>query len=324
MRKFEWVFLFLGLVLLVSLLLRVGWHTILGQLWNLGWFFLLVLLISGCRHLARTLAWRCALSANSPLPSPAEMFQVRVAGETLTYLSFAGPLLGEPAKATLLRERLPLSKSLGGTVLEAGSYAVVSGLVIVIGLPLALLRVTLEEPLARAGWLVAGGLAVTLFLLWRALRRQVRVASTLLRWLAVGPLAEWVQRRRVRVEELETKLLHYYVERTASFRLMFLWDCVGQAFSLLEIYVILLRLGLTVTIADVFVVEAMSKVISTLFFFVPARVGTDEGGQAIVFDLLGFGLARGIGFALIQRLRALSWSAVGVLVLARRSVKRAA
>lgn len=322
MRKLEWVFLFLGLSLLLALLDRVGLDTILRQFRQLGWYFLLVLVVSAGRQLARTVAWRHAFADKQSLPSFPEMFQVRVAGETLTYLSFAGPLLGEPAKATLLRRRLPLSVGLGGTMLEAGSYAVISGLVIVVGLPLALVRVTLDEPLARAAWVVTGLLAVTLFVLWRALRRGVGVGSVLLRSLTWLPFTGWLEQRRPRVEEVEAKLHQFYSQHTRSFRLMFLWDCVAQGFALLEIYVILVRLNLSIGLGDLFIFEAMSKIISTLFFFVPARLGTDEGGQAVVFQLLGFGLANGVGLALVQRLRGLTWSAGGIVVLARHSLRK--
>lgn len=321
-RKVEWLFLLLGVGLLAALLDRVGWSEILHQFRQVGWFFLLVLLVSGGRYLFRTVAWRRAFPGREKLPSFLVMFQVRLAGDALNYLSFAGPLLGEPAKATLLRERLPLAVGLGGTLLEAGSFAVASGLVILVGLILALLRVTLDEQLMQAGWWVAALLALTLLCVWGAIRRQVRIASTLLGWLSRTPLARWVDPRRPRIEELEGKLHQFYVQHTRNFRLMFLWDCVAQVFAMAEIYIILGRLGLWVTLADLFILEAMGKVISTMFFFVPARVGTDEGGMGAVFALMGFGLARGVGLALVQRLRALTWSALGVVFLGRYALRR--
>lgn len=322
MRRIEWVFLLLGLSLFVLLLHRVGLSTVVQQIRQVGWFFLLVLLVSGGRYLSRTLAWRRAFPGRTDLPSFREMFQVRLAGDALNYLSFLGPLLGEPAKATLLRERLPLAVGLGGTLLEAGSFAVASGLVILVGLTLTLLGVALSEELTRAGWLVAALLGLTLFSIWGAIRRQVHLASFILRLLCRFPFTSWLERRRPRVQELEEKLLRFYRQHTVNFRLMFLWDCVAQVFAILEIYIILARLGLWVTVADLLILEALGKIISTLFFFVPARVGTDEGGMGAVFELMGYGLALGVGLALVQRLRALTWSAAGLIFLSRYATRR--
>lgn len=322
MRKIEWVFLILGLFLFVVLLNRIGWAEILQQFEQVGWYFLLVLAITGCRYLVRTAAWRCAFPGKQDLPSFGQMLQIKLAGDSLTYLTFAGPVLGEPAKATLMRERLPIAVGLGGTLLEAGSFAVASGLVILVGLPLALVRATLDEQLQQAGWLVAGLLALLLFCVWLAIRRQIHIASGALHWLGRGPLAGWAERRRARIEELEGKLYRFYVQHTRAFRMMFLLDCVAQIFAMLEIYIIVGRLGLWVSWVDVLILEALSKAISTMFFFVPARVGTDEGGLAVVFELLGFGMARGVGLALVQRLRALVWSGAGLVFLGRYAMRR--
>jgi len=153
------------------------------------------------------------------------------------------------------------------------------------------------------------------------LKRRVRVVSGGLSLLGRGPLRAWTQRRRPRVEKVEEQLFDFYAQHTLRFRLMFLWDFAAQVFALLEIYVILGAMGLWVGWVDVLILEGLGKLISTTFFFVPGRVGTDEGGQALVFELLGFGMARGVGLALVQRLRALTWSAAGLFFLARYAVK---
>jgi hypothetical protein len=73
---------------------------------------------------------------------------------------------------------------------------------------------------------------------------------------------------------------------------------------------------------DLLMLEALSKCLSAIFFFVPGRVGTEEAGQAFVFQMLGFGLTRGVGLALVQRLRAFTWSAAGLYFLAKHAVRR--
>ncbi|MGH9863692.1 MAG: lysylphosphatidylglycerol synthase domain-containing protein [Candidatus Acidiferrales bacterium] len=321
MRRIEWLFLALGVVLFVALLDRVGWGTLLAEFRRMGWFFLLVLLVSAGRYVSRTLAWRYAFAPERELPSFLEMFQVRMAGDTLNYLSFFGPLIGEPAKAALMRREVPLAVGLAGAVLEAGAYALTSGFVMVAGLIPALIRVTLNEKTEQVGWLVASLLVLSWLGGRWLLRRRVRFLRRLLDLFSRTPLRAWVARRRQRLEKAEESFLDFYAQHTTRFRLIFLWDLAAQAFAMLEIFVILGGMGLWLGWVDVLILEALGKLISLMFFFVPARLGTDEGGQAVVFKLLEFGVARGVGLALVQRLRALVWSLGGLLFLARYAIR---
>ena len=50
-------------------------------------------------------------------------------------------------------------------------------------------------------------------------------------------------------------------------------------------------------------------------FFVPAGVGTTEGGLVLIFVAFGFGAPLGLAFALVRRFRELCWTAIGLIVL---------
>jgi len=324
MRKIEWVLLALGLALFVVLIDRVGWEELLRQFRDIGWAFLLVLGVSTGRYLARTRAWQRAFAGRDDTPPFWQLFQVRLAGESLNYLTVAGPLLGEPTKATLLRQRLPVAVGLGGTLIEAGIYGLTSGLIALTGLVLFLLRVTLEEGLQRAGWVVVVLLTVMLLFSWMMLRRRLHVLSAGVRWVSRGPLGRRLERWRPHLEQLEEQLFRFYAGHTRAFRAVFLWDCLAQVFAVLEIYVILAALGLQTSLATLLIIEALSKVIKAMFFFVPGRVGTDEGGIALVFQWLQYGWALGVGLGLVRRLRALVWSAAGLVFLSRYALRRPA
>lgn len=322
MRKIEIVFLVLGLALFVILLDRIGWGVILAQLVDVGWTFLLVLVVSAGRYLARTVAWRYAFAAHHELPSLSEMFRARLAAQALGYLTVAGPLLSEPAKAGLLREQIPFKVGLGGSLLEAGAYALTSVFILVAGLALAVVRIEAGAQMqAAAGVMLA--LVVVLWLAGRWLfRHRVHLLSGLLNVLARTPLRGRVERQRERLQNTEQQLLDFYAENKRGFRLMFFWEMVSQFFALLEIFVILVAMGLWVSWQDVVVIEAFSKGLTTVFFFVPGRVGTDEGGLVALFKLMRLGVEHGVSLALVQRLRGIFWAAVGLVFLLRYAVRR--
>ncbi len=322
MRKLELISLIVGVVFFVVLLSHIGWGVILQQLIDVGWTFLVVLLVSTGRYAARTQAWRYAFAAHQELPPFGEMFQARLAAQAIGYLTFAGPLLSEPAKAGLLREQMPLRIGLGGALLEAGAYTITSAFILVAGLALGVMRLETQAETRRAAIV----LAALLVLLWLGgrwlLKQRVPVLSKSLNLLARAGLRGWVERRRERLESGEQQLLNFYARNTTRFRLMFLWEMISQLFALVEVYVILAAMGVGISWVDVVIIEAFSKGLTTVFFFVPGRVGTDEGGLVALFKLMGLGVAHGASLALVQRLRGIFWAAVGLVLLGRYAIRR--
>jgi uncharacterized membrane protein YbhN (UPF0104 family) len=318
MRKLELISLIVGVVFFFVLLGRIGWGAIFQQLLDVGWTFLLVLLVSTGRYAARTQAWRYAFAADRELPSFGEMFQARLAAQAIGYLTFAGPLLSEPAKAGLLREQMPLRIGLGGALLEAGASTLTSTFILVAGWRWAWCDRNRRRAATR--WLGAGCSLWSSGWAGAGFSRAGFVSSTI---AAAGArrIARLVERRRSG-ENGEQQLLDFYARNTRRFRLMFLWEMISQVFALLEIYIILVAMGVTISWVEVVIIEAFSKGLTTIFFFVPGRVGTDEGGLVALFKLMRLGVAHGASLALVQRLRGIFWAAVGLALLARYAVRR--
>jgi hypothetical protein len=135
-----------------------------------------------------------------------------------------------------------------------------------------------------------------------------------IRWLSSPKVGE-------HLALIESRLHRLRAERPGALGLIFLLSFVNQGLALLEIYAVVIPLGLTPGLSGVLVMEAFTKLAKALFFFVPARIGADEGSSAGIFALLGLAPAAGVTLALARRLRALFWSAVGLAFLLAHSVK---
>jgi hypothetical protein len=120
---------------------------------------------------------------------------------------------------------------------------------------------------------------------------------------------------------IEGRMHRLRAESPGALWLIFLLSFVNQGLALLEIYAVALPLGVTLRFSSVLVMEAFTKLAKALFFFVPARIGADEGSSAGIFALLGLAPAAGVTLALARRLRAIFWSAVGLAFLLAHSVK---
>jgi hypothetical protein len=112
-------------------------------------------------------------------------------------------------------------------------------------------------------------------------------------------------------------------ERPTALWTIFLLSLATQGLALLEVYAIILPLGITPRFSGVVMMEAFTKLAKAIFFFIPARIGADEGSSAGVFALMGLAPTAGITLAFARRLRALFWSAIGLLYLFSQGVKPA-
>jgi hypothetical protein len=95
----------LGAVLLVYLIRRVGVEQIFSALSRVGFGFFFVVAANGARHVLRTIAMRLSVPQEHRRFSFLQAFAARLGGESMSFLTFAGPLLGEATKVALLRKR---------------------------------------------------------------------------------------------------------------------------------------------------------------------------------------------------------------------------
>jgi hypothetical protein len=84
----------------------------------------------------------------------------------------------------------------------------------------------------------------------------------------------------------------------------------------METWLILSLIGAAVPVSMALVIEAFSTGISFATFFLPTDIGVDEGGAVATFLLLGLSGATGLSFSLVRRVRDITWTAIGLILLA--------
>ncbi len=121
-RSFVWlqaIAFLLGLGLLIYVINLVGLQPIFDALLRIGFFgFLILLSISGSRHVFRTIAMSAAVPREHRRFSFLQAFAARLGGEAISFLTFTGPLLGEATKVALLRRRVPLTYGVPALVVD--------------------------------------------------------------------------------------------------------------------------------------------------------------------------------------------------------------
>jgi hypothetical protein len=67
--------------------------------------------------------------------------------------------------------------------------------------------------------------------------------------------------------------------------------------------------------------ETGSVLIDGLLFFVPGKVGTQEGGKVLLFAVLGLDPARGLTVGVVRRIRELTYAGLGLAALGAMAVR---
>jgi len=326
-KRLEQVALALGALLFIWLVRRIGLDTILATLERLGWGFLAVVALSSVTAVINALAWRAAIPA-SDRPPPGTVFAFALAGDAINTLTPSAVVAGELVRVGLLRRKVDGVTAAASVALAAGCQFLAQVVFIAAGLLFALSAGT---GLGNAGGrsLLAGAAAVVMAVAVAGtalvLSRRARVFETLHRLAArflPGRNGETTGAARWRA--LDEAIFGAIRGRRGDLASSAALYAAGWAMGIAEVVLVLFLLGVRAPFASCVAIEALSVLVDTVFFFVPARLGTQEGGKYLIAGSIGLDPTLGFSLGLIRRLRETLWALVGLGVLAfwqRRPVK---
>ena len=126
-KRAKAVFLVIGIGFLVYAIYAAGGlRPMVLSVVRIGWWFPLAFLPTIVAQWLRTVAWSLVFEKGAARPSMKALWRARLVGESLNYLTFAGPLLGDPAKASLLKSETGCEKALSSVGIDRFLYALAS------------------------------------------------------------------------------------------------------------------------------------------------------------------------------------------------------
>ena len=321
MRRFERIAFAAGVLLFAGLVVRLGPERVGRQLLEIGWGFLPVLALSFLPQLFNALSWQRLLPEGSRVPLPA-MTRMLVAGEAVNAVSPVGVVGGELVRLSQLSEVVPAESAAACVAMAALAQFCGQIVFVVTGLPLVL--PLLPGRAERAGYLMFSAVSIALLglVLSFAASKGWRTRA-----LAATNRVGWIRRRLAAVPERWRVAAN---DALAAFRARPGRFAAASAFSLLawqtgaaETWLILRFLRPALSPARAYAIEVLAVAIEGVFFFVPAKIGTQEGGKALIFLAAGLDPAKGFTLGLVRRVRELCWAAVGFGLLGNRARRRA-
>lgn len=310
-----------GLGLLFFVLYKVGFSTLGETLSRVGWGFLLIIALTGARHLLRSWCMYLVVPPEHRKFKYREAVSARLGGEAVSFITFSGPLLGEATKAALLKGNIPFLKSSAAIIVDNILYYISVILIVLTGVGVMSFAFSNDDSMKNA-LLVVTALCVLAFLglflmLWFRIKP---VGFVIRRLMRRGILPKFLDKKKEIIFELEHNIYEFYLHHRATFFAVFGINMVAHALSIAEVFAVLKMLGFASTVTIAFIIESLTKVINLSFSFIPGAVGIYEGGNGVILHTLGYATAAGVALALVRRGAILSWTFVGLFILLWRTV----
>lgn len=316
MKTAERLLFLLGVGLFAWLLHRIGVSAIAGLLSRVGWGFPLIVAAGAVPLALNTLAWRLTLKPEHRRVGFLPLLSFALAGDAINAVTPAAVVGGDLVRIGLLRRRVPAGAAIGSVSLAATAQFVSQVLFVAAGIPIVAGELVVPS-LRRTFFALLGVLGAALLLVvylgWRG--DAFRKARRLLERLGVVPPHR--EGAGNRWESLDEEIFGALRRRSGDLASAAALYFLGWVSGALEVWIILLFLGMPAGLRRVASIEVLSVLVDALTFFVPARVGTQEGGKYVIFLALGLDPHNGFALGLLRRLRELAWALAGLAIYGR-------
>ncbi|MCA9472077.1 MAG: flippase-like domain-containing protein [Nitrospirales bacterium] len=310
------IFLVFGLVVLTGIVWHIGPDSILRTASQLGPVPLVIILSPMILVYGfEAVGWRLTLGDHARRVGFAQLFAIRMAGESVNVTTPAAYVGGEPLKAYLLKPYgVPFVEGLASVVTAKTTMTIAQVLFILVGIGLAFWILGASEHYLLAALVSVGLLAFGLALFM--LIQRYGLAMGCLRVLnACRIRLTFLETRRAALEELDSTIRRFYTHHRRTFYVALATFFLAWMLETLEVYAILYFLDVPVDILTSVSIAALTVFIKGSTFFIPGSLGAQEGGYVLLLLAYGYPEVTGITFALIRRLREILWIGIGLFCL---------
>ncbi len=312
----------LGVALFAYFIYSVGFHEIVLGIGKIGFDgFAILSFIYFLRILARGCAWKLSVYAPYKL-GLRDTVPAVIIGEAMSTMIPLGILISGTAKAVAVRKKVPFVVGLSSVATENLFYSLVTGLFIALG-GFAFLR---SFDLADGWRITIDVLIVAIFALIvlgfvMVLRRWHFASEICEKLYKKGIAAGFLEKGRLHVRLFENLIYGFYRQYPRRFVPILFFQISFHLLGILEVWFVLSRISDAAPgIFTSFLLESISRVITTTFKLIPFVIGVDEAGAQFVTETLALGVGVGVTLAIIRKGRSIFWVLIGVLLIIKRGL----
>lgn len=317
MRLANLILLLIALVFFVWILNEVGWDTLGQYLWQVGWYWPLLLLPYGVVNWLEAWSWKYILVDTPERTTVSRLFWLRLGGEALNQLTPTASLGGEPFKASRLQaDGMPLEMASASVVIMKG--ILVLSLVLYIFTGLALAPFYLPEAAKHMLFLILAALGLAAAgIIFVVVQRREPFGNSFRFLDRRGWLPHFLRDQEGFLENLDTAMSQFYRQYPSRAALAFFLFFLSWLLHAVEVYLMFWLLGHPISPGMAVCLDALAMLFTALGFFIPAAMGVQEGGNILL--ALGFklGFDLGAAFSILRRIREAFWLCLGLVVVWR-------
>lgn len=299
----------IGTGLLAGLVVWIGPRVLWEQFYALRWMLPFLVLLGLGKHALRTWAWRRALLVEGVALNFPCLFRVRLASQSMAYLSGMDGLVSEPLKPWLLRRTIAIEKTIPATLVENSVYWFTSLAVTTTGALVAIHMLADHHSSWTLSVLCLMAFSAVVALLFARSPLLPKMGTLARSWKPLPPKWESVL---VKAVEMERQMRSFRLRHPAAMAAILGIDLLVQALMVAEVWIVLSGVGIPLLFSQLMAIEAAGRLVKMMSFSVPGRLGVDEAGGTGSFLLLGLSPAAGLTLAMARRIQALSWVVLGV------------
>ncbi len=318
-NKYRILFFVLGLIALCIMVYNIGLDTIIHNIRETGWWFVAIIGIWLVVYVLNAWSWQVILrDKTTPHVSFWNILKPTISGYAINYITPVVALGGEPYRILEMRQHVGGRKAASSVVLYSMMHIMSHFL---FWLTAAALTIVYLRP----SWIVDVVLGVVALLCIAAiifflkayrkglLMKSVRIAGR------IPYVRRWTQHidgeRLEKIAETDRQIAHLYTYRRGDFYKSLFIEFLSRIVSCLEVYFIVLALGLNLTFVDSVIIIAISSLIANILFFAPLQLGTREGGFLLAFQGISMSSGLGVYVSIITRIRETFWILIGLLLM---------
>ncbi|MGH7197429.1 MAG: flippase-like domain-containing protein [Candidatus Omnitrophota bacterium] len=244
-----------------------------------------------------------------------DLYTLRLASEAVNGITPVADVGGEPLKVIIASRRFEIPKSItfASVVIDRTALFTAQTLFCVLGLGLSFFML----PLPRE-WTAVFLLTVFLssvFIIFFITAQRKGLFTTFIQWLDFFQLdPERFKRFHISFQKADEEIASFYAEAKNTFGLAIGLHTLAWILGSLETYVMFHILQSPLSLAQAMMIESLFQLVRTATFFIPASLGSQEGGLAFFAQLLGYHPAIGVAASLLKRMRQILWMAIGFAI----------
>ncbi|MFQ5794551.1 MAG: lysylphosphatidylglycerol synthase transmembrane domain-containing protein [Candidatus Bipolaricaulia bacterium] len=310
-----------GVAIVLIILQYVGWGNVVREFTALGWLGFLAFTVDiTLTILLWTLSWRIILNAYGIRRPWSRVFQARLSGFAITYLTPSLYLGGEPVRAYLLADERSSPARLLATVIVERFLA---GLSLICFIYLGIFHLIASEtlPFSQKSLILLAVFSFSLINLLIFLNFSqkrlwfTRLMAGLRKYL---PGKRFLERAEEVARQIENDIHKAFKHHARQTLVAFIVHLIATFFMYLrpQIFFYFTK-GITLSLAELSLVYLLNFFLSALLWITPGGIGVAEGGQIGILKLVGIEEGGAVAFAFMTKAVELSFVGLGILYMVR-------